>query len=104
MGSSLYTTINHRSGKGVENKAYVKQKIEKSTQKAPKSEAEMKIGRPSWWSNKNSPRWSVDRHHCHAGCVSGLIKLPTDKKNGRSYKINGILRIVKETIQKRTEQ
>ncbi len=59
----------------------------------------MKIGRPSWWSNKNSPGWSEDRRHHHAGCVSGLVLLPTAKKIGGTYKIHGVVRIEKETIQ-----
>ena len=43
-GSPLKTTINHKSGKGVENKTYGIQKCEKCTEKDPKTEVEMKVG------------------------------------------------------------
>ena len=55
-GSPLNTTINHRSGRGVDNKTYGKQKIgTKVHRKTQKTEAEMKVG-PKWWSNKYSPQ------------------------------------------------
>ena len=80
------TTINLNVVTGVGSHAENQKRGRNSSRRPQIRSQKWKSADPSCWSNKNSPQWSVDHHHHHAGCVSGLVKLLTDKKTVRRTK------------------